>query len=169
MDFTVDEINLWLPFFISEIRRKDGGHFKAKSIFEFVICIQCLFMAKRGISYHFLKDAQFVPVKNSLDNVMKKLQRLGFGHDPKKVCIISSIVEEELWSSGALGDSSPRILLRTLVFVLGINLGLRSGEHRKLRWQMFEVIYTFQIKYFLWKLYFFSFFLLTPRITDEAK
>lgn len=131
----------WLPLFIHEVRRKDGKLYKAKSLFEFVLCIQALFRAEKNIAYQFLKDTQFLPIRNSLDRAMKTLQAQGMGHNPRKADIVSLFMEEELWCSGLLGDSTPRILLRSLVFVLGVNLGLRSGEHRLLRRPMFQVAF----------------------------
>ena len=138
-EYSPDELNFWIPFFVSEIRRKNGEYYRAKSLFEFILCIQSLFVVKKNITYRFLKEDVFSPIRNSLDNMMKRLQRLGFGNDPKKVDVITPLMEEELWTRGILGDSSCRQLLSTLVFVLGINLGLRTGEHRKLRRDMFEV------------------------------
>ena len=44
-----------------------------------------------------------------------------------------------MWNCGVLGRNSPVKLLETLVYMLGLNLGLRSGEHRKLRRDMLEV------------------------------
>lgn len=70
---------------------------------------------------------------------MKSLQTAGLGNDPKKVDVISQLVEDELWRTDILGDKTPRQLLRTLIYVLGVNLALRTGEHRLLRREMFQV------------------------------
>lgn len=138
-DFTIDELNQWLPFFIAETRRKDGTPYRAKSIFEFILCLQSLIVVKKSVRHRFLKDDIFLPVRNSLDNIMKVRQSEGLGNNPKKAEIISEMMEEELWNSGLLGAKSPMQLVRTLVYILGVNLGLRAGEHRKLRRDMFEV------------------------------
>lgn len=70
---------------------------------------------------------------------MKKLQREGLGNNPTKVDVVTQVMEEDLWSGGQLGIDTPKKLLRTLVYTLGVNLGLRAGEHRQLRRGMFEV------------------------------
>lgn len=69
------------------------------------------------------------------------------GNCPRKVDIVTEVMENELWSSGLLGTSSPTELLRTLVFTLGLNLGLRTGEHRRLRREMFKVRITVKIQF----------------------
>lgn len=145
VDYDIEELNRWIPYFLFEVRRKDSERYRAKTLFEFLLCLQSLFKAKRNISYSFLKEDRFLPIRNSLNNVMKELQAIGLGNNPKKVDVVSPLMEEELWSAGVLGDSSSRQLLRTLVYVLGLNLGLRTGEHRKLRRQMFEVSDEFLI------------------------
>ena len=139
VDFSIEELNLWIPMFVCVVRKKNGDFYRAQSIFEYILALQRLISVKRGVQYRFLKDPAFVPLRISVDNVMKTLQARGLGNDPRKLDIVSALVEEELWRSGILGDESPRLMLRTLVFLLGLNLGLRTGEHRQLRRDMFDV------------------------------
>lgn len=91
------------------------------------------------MTLNFFKDAQFAPIRNAVDNVMKMRQAQGLGHNPRKADVVTPLMEETLWNNGLLGDSSPQLLLKTLVYCLGINLALRSGEHRALRREMFTV------------------------------
>ena len=104
-----------------------------------MLCIETLIYAKRNVSHRFLKDEKFILIRHAIDNLLKERQKTGLGFNPKKSDIVTDMMEEELWREGILGVNSPRHLLRTLVFVLGLNLGLRSGEHRKLRQSMFKV------------------------------
>lgn len=67
---------------------------------------------------------------------------LGICH-VRKAEIISEVMEEALWNANQLGDHNPKALICTVVFLLGLNLGLRAGEHRNLRREMFTVSYTF--------------------------
>jgi hypothetical protein len=97
-------------------------------------------MLKKNVRLQFLREDVFLPIRNALDNTMKTLQSKGLGHNPRKAEVISPLMEEELWSGGYLGDQSSQHLLSTLVYLLGVNLALRSGEHRKLRREMFQVI-----------------------------
>ena len=158
VDFGENELCQWLPYFLHEIRRKDGAQYRAKTIFEFLLCIQTAFEVQRNVRHCFLKDTKFVCVKNACDNVMKALQKKvlvrqsifycelycmillpNLGNCPKKVDVVTELMEDSLWNLELLGSSSPKILLRTLVFSLGLKLGLRKGEHRLLRRNMFEV------------------------------
>jgi hypothetical protein len=59
-------------------------------------------------------------------------------YDPQKVNIITHQMEDKLWNDGVLGDSTYDQLNKTLIFLLGIRLTLRSGEHRMLRRNMFR-------------------------------
>ena len=52
----------------------------------------------------------------------------------KQAKFISSEVENDLWEKGVLGEQNPDQLRETVLFLLGINLGLRAGdEHYDLR------------------------------------
>lgn len=139
LDWNIDELNKWLPLFLTEIRRIDGTNFKAKTVFEYIMTIQSALLHLRCQCYGFLNDQVFVPIKNALDNRMKQLQTEGLGFNPQQADVITLEMEEALWLGGQLGSECPAMLLNTLVYMLGIHLGLRSGEHRKLRREMFCV------------------------------
>ncbi len=40
IEFNVHQLNAWIPLFAFELRKKDAGLYRAKSIFEFVMTIQ---------------------------------------------------------------------------------------------------------------------------------
>lgn len=79
VDFTEEELCKWLPFFLHEIRKRDGGEYRAKTIFEFLLCIQSAIEVKRNVHHQFLKEGKFLTIRNALDNVMKALQQRGLG------------------------------------------------------------------------------------------
>ena len=55
--------------------------------------------------------------------------------------IITLDEEEQLWSKGVLGDSSPQQLLDTLIYLFGIHLALRGGsEHRRLCLENLQIV-----------------------------
>ena len=48
--------------------------------------------------------------------------------------------EEKLWNLNLLGDHTPSVLLKTMVFLIGKNFALRSGkEHRSLKFSQLTV------------------------------
>ena len=65
---------------------------------------------------------------------MKRLQSLGIGTKKHQAEPLTEEEEEQLWSTGQLGDHSPQAPLDTMLFMHGIYFALRSGqEHRSLR------------------------------------
>lgn len=139
LEWTVADLNQWIPLFIHEVRKRDGNNYRAKTLMEYVLTLQSAFVLMKGRGMSFLKDKEFRPIKNALDNRMMALQALGLGHNPNKADIVTVVMEEALWAGGLLCSSPPERLLGTLIYLLGVNLGLRAGEHRKLRREMFRV------------------------------
>ena len=136
--FTVTELNEWVPVFLAEIKRQDKSEYKANSILQFLLCLQthCKIHDKR---YTFLREPRFEAIRNAVDSVMRKRQREGLGNNPRKAEIITMDMEEYLWQNKVLGNATPKQLVQTLIFLFGIRLMLRSGEHRNLRLDMFKV------------------------------
>ncbi len=62
------------------------------------------------------------------DGVLKNLHRSGIGANKKQAEVISIEIEERLWEEGCLGDDDTKKLLNTMMFCLGLNLALRSGQ-----------------------------------------
>ena len=48
--------------------------------------------------------------------------------EKKKAGVITVEMEEKLWESGILGDHSPQVLVDTVLYLIGLNFALRSGE-----------------------------------------
>lgn len=91
-------------------------------------------LESHGIYWKFLDDPEFSQLKCMLNNEMKKRMRQGLAKPMKQADIITPEQEEELWQSGILGKDKPLQLLRTVLYLLGINLALRAGqEHHALR------------------------------------
>ena len=68
-----------------------------------------------------------------IDGELKRLNATGNYIEKKKANVITTEMEERLWEQGLLGDDSPQVLSKTLVFMNGLCFALRSGEeHRRL-------------------------------------
>uniref|UniRef100_A0A1X7VKI1 ZMYM2-like/QRICH1 C-terminal domain-containing protein n=1 Tax=Amphimedon queenslandica TaxID=400682 RepID=A0A1X7VKI1_AMPQE len=86
------------------------------------------------------KDHHFNLFRSSLDSVLKDLYKRGIGNVKKQADVISEKLEEKLWDDNLLGDDSPKKLQNTLIFCLGLNHALHSGqEHKHLRPNTFEI------------------------------
>lgn len=77
-DYSVEEMNKWFSAFLAEMRKVDGGYYKARVVFETAIVLQ-MHMRACGKTYKFFSDPQFMPLRNTVDAVMKDLQKLGLG------------------------------------------------------------------------------------------
>ena len=72
---------------------------------------------------------------------MKRLTSLGMGLNVKQAQLFSEDEEEKLWSSKVLGSHNAQVLLDTLVFLIGKNFSLRSGqEHQRLRFSQLSLV-----------------------------
>ena len=71
---------------------------------------------------------------------MKRLRASGLGVKKRQAEPITIEEENALWEKGVLGESDPKALLDTILFLCGIHFSLRSGqEHRSLKLSQFEV------------------------------
>ena len=70
----------------------------------------------------------------TLDTETKLLARARIGSSVKETQPFSEEDENKRWDSGLLGDHSAKVLLNTMVFLMGKNFMLRSGrEHGSLK------------------------------------
>ncbi len=126
-----------LSAFVSEIKKKDGSEFPGSTLYQIVICIQ-FFIEKNGLKLKLLDHLDFVPLRFTLDNLMKECTHAGLGRK-KSADVITLDDEEKMWADGILGDESPEQLRDTVMYLLGLNLALHGGDkHRKLRCPGFD-------------------------------
>lgn len=64
-------------------------------------------------------DSNYKTVRDSLDSEMKRLTSIGVGVVRKQAEKFSGADELLLWDKGLLDDSSPKLLLHSLVFLMG--------------------------------------------------
>ena len=85
------------------------------------------------------KDVRFDEFHKTLDSVCSDLHSKGIGANVKSAVTISYEDEDVLWKEGVLGYNSPRTLLNTVFFYVGLFFSLRGGqEQRDLSWQNFK-------------------------------
>ncbi len=57
--------------FLAEVRRADGHDYPGNTLYSIVVMLQ-LHFKKKGQMLKLIDDPEFVKVKNTLDNLMKK-------------------------------------------------------------------------------------------------
>ena len=133
MDMPDHELAYALCCFIHEVRKKNRDNHPAETLYDIIICLQ-LYMAMYGKEIKVLEDEQFIPVRNTLDNRMKELSRSGIIAPRRQAEPITVESENLMWEKGILGDTNPKQLVNTLVYMFGVHSALRAGaEHRALR------------------------------------
>ena len=81
------------------------------------------------VAYKYLVDILDSRIKNLQQSVVKK-----------QATPITNEEESKLWELGLLGDSTPQVLLDTLIWMCGLYFALRGGvELRELKHQQIEL------------------------------
>ena len=120
--------------FIAEVtKQKDGTDYPGKTLYEMVTSIQ-KYLNQNNIFWKLIDGPEFLDLHTVLDNVMKERAKSNIGLVKKQANFIPMHFENELWEKGVLGENTPDKLRDTVLFLLGINLGLHAcEEHYDLR------------------------------------
>lgn len=120
--------------FILEVQKKTGEVYPSETLYEIIICLQ-LYMSMHGREVQLLSDDRpYVRIKNTLDNKMKELAGMGKVAPRIQAKEIDLDKENYLWEKGILGESNGRQLLNTILYIMGVQFGLRADqEHCNLR------------------------------------
>ena len=75
-----------------------------------------------------LVDSQFSDICTVPNNVMQERALSNTDQPPKQAEFIPLDIEKSLWDKGVLGEDTPDKLRETVLFLLGVNLGLCTGD-----------------------------------------
>ena len=114
--------------FIPEVTKvRDGKDYPGKTLYEMVTSIQ-KFLHENDKPWKVIDGPEFLKVKTVLDNVMKEWVQQNLGMVKKQAQFITLDYENELWDRGILGEDTLDKLRSTVLYLLGVNLGLRAGD-----------------------------------------
>jgi hypothetical protein len=122
-----------LQFFIADVRKVSGERYPPKTLKAIFYMIQHFiqYECKRSISF-FTSDI-YKDARDVLDAEMRLSAQAGKVQPTKRAKQITIDDEDKLWNTGLLGSGSPKQLQQTIIFLMGIHLGLRaSTEHKQL-------------------------------------
>lgn len=127
----------------------DGQDFPPRTLKEVIALIQHFFNHKLRRKLSLFNDIEFIESREVLDAQMKFLAREGNVKPKRRADIISRDMEDQLWSTGLLGSDSPKKLLETLIYLLGLHLGLRAcSEHKALEYErQIKLVVTNGVEY----------------------
>jgi len=134
------ELCFWLSKFVYEVRKTDKTEYPPNSLQQMCSGLQ-RHLRDNGLPHLKIFDNfQFkLFPQDSLDSEMKKLTAKGIGCSIKQAEPIAVHEEEITWEKGVLGESDPKTLLSTLLFLIGKYFSLRSGEeHRSLTFKLIK-------------------------------
>ena len=130
----VAAMNYWLSKFILEVRSSNSDEYSPDSLYQICCGLHRSLKDNKRSEVNIFVDAEFAEFRGVLDGQLKALNRTGKYINKRRASVITTEMEERLWESGLLGDHNPKVLVNTLVYLIGLNFALRSGEeHRRLR------------------------------------
>ena len=139
VNVTNAQLSHWMSRMIMEVRNQKGQPYSGTTLYGLCAGIQRFVRDDRIKSNNFealdiYKGPEFAVFRGAFDCVLKDLHSMGVGTATKQAEVITSDIEDRLWSEGVLGSDTPQKLLDTLIFCFGLNYALRSGkEHRDLQ------------------------------------
>ena len=113
--------------FLVEVKKVDGTNYPGKTLYHLVVSIQ-KHVKSKGKNWKLIEGGQFSAIRTVLKNLMKDQAKRNIGNVKRQAQMIDSVVEEKLWELGVLGEENPDQFRWTVLFLLGLNAGLRAGD-----------------------------------------
>lgn len=128
------DLSYCLKYFIADVRKQNGSKYPPKTLKGIFAMIQHYMNYDCGKNWSFFKDDEFKDARNQLDAEMRLSAIEGNVKPTKRAENISFSDEEDLWKEGILGSGNPKQLQDTVIYLMGVQFGLRAAtEHKALR------------------------------------
>ena len=116
-----------LCMFIAEVCKVNGDDYPGKMLYQLTVSIE-RFLTEKGLNWKLVDGPDFKQYHIVLDNLMKERALQNIGMVKKQAQLIPMNYESSLWEKGILGEHTPELFRDTVLFLLGINCGLRAGD-----------------------------------------
>ena len=123
-----------LCIFIAEVTKVCGEDFPGKTLYQLSVSIQ-KYLNESGLMWKLVDGRDFKQFRIVLDNVMKERAQQNISMTVRKAEFIPISFENKLWEKGILGEDNPDKLCDTVLFLIGINCGLRAVEEHHDLWR----------------------------------
>ena len=112
---------------IPEITKvKDGSAYPGATLDQMIVSIQH-HLVENGLNWKLIDGTEFAKVRTVLDNVMKECAQNNIGTVKRQANVIT-YEYENMWDKNILGEQNPDQLRQMVMFLIGINCGLRAGD-----------------------------------------
>ena len=111
------------------VKVKDGSDYLGRTLYQFCIAIQ-KYLFSNGLKWKLIEGGEFDCSRNVLDNIMKERAAQGIGMTCRRAELLSFDEENRLWNESILGEENPDQLRCTVLFLLGMNVGLHVGDEQ---------------------------------------
>ena len=136
---------LMCKFIAEVVKVKDGSDYPGCTLYQMCVVIQ-KYLFSNGLKWKLI-EGDFDRLRNVLDNIMKDRAARCIGTVVKKAQFISVEKGNEMREKGILGEDNPNQLRDTVLFLLGLKIGLRAGdEHYYLRRDAPDMASQLQVK-----------------------
>ena len=133
---TLTKVNLEFALcrFICEVRKsRSDGEYPGKTLYQLACALQN-YLKKQNLHWKIVHSSEFGNFQRVLDNVMQERAAEGIGTTTRQAQVISLDTENSMWDQNMLGEDTPDKLRDTVLYIVGVNCGLRAGdEHYNLR------------------------------------
>lgn len=125
------ELNLHLCKFLKNVKKLDGGEYEPGTLTSFQRSIERS-LNEAGFNINIIEDDSF---KLSWEVLSARRRQLvidhGKGNKPRAACMLTETEEGKLFACGEFGTSNPKVLQRTVWWILALHFGFRARDESR--------------------------------------